>query len=1158
MPRLPSNLSQELATVRSNPLIPVYGGNRLYPQDETLLSRGGGSSLAYDIYSDIAKDGHAYSVLQKRYMAVIGREWEVKPASKDAIDVKAADLVKAQLESLSSRSQFEENGEAILTTGGGFDHTCFDLLSAILYGFAPAEIMWDQDGSEIYPAEIRSKDLRRFAFVAGERGYKLRLLTFENAFDGVPVPPRKFIVHRFASLPTEDPYGLGMGTRLFYPVYFKRNSVKFWLVFNDKWASPTAVGRYPRNATPEQRDRLLQMLGAIATDSGIIIPEDMQVEFLEAQRSGTVSTYKDLVDFCDGEVSKAVLGETGTTDQRGSGGSRARDQVGNEVRIEVAKADADLLSETLNRTLIPWIVGLNLPDAKPPKVWRKFPELEDKFDRSGEASIVSMLTQAGFKPTTKWVAERFEIEIEEQPPEAEQPDPDAEPDLVGLLNDSGTESETPEETPLEPTDQPPELSEAVEFRATTGTKKTQRNCTKGFSCGSTCIAKGRQCKSQLQSSSKSYADYLEAQIKQLQSQLAAATAPTLPKPGSVAEVDPKDIFVDPKRFQYKLLGEHTATGEVGSLSGVKKFDPNLAGVIQVWIDPADGKPYVVNGHNRLALANKLGAEKVTVRYLDVRDAQEARAVGALTNVSEGHGTALDAAKFFKDSGLTKDDLDRKGIPMREKIATDGIALSKLEDSLFRKVIDGDLPTERAVIVGGSGLDHDQQRSLFKLVDEQSKKRKITNEVLGELVDTVKASQQQTTTQFDLFGASQVVVDNALERATLQAAIKKRLGREKKLFGTVGKSTAAQQLAQAGNVIDVSSSQKVSKDASAALSVFDQLKNQSGGISRAINDAANQIEQGRDRKKVESDLYKQILGLVQSGNFSESIDFARLKLAGNTKQTKQCKKGYSCGFSCISKSKECRSPLKGQAKTYADWLSSQIKPQTAHKPFMTETEAIDYCKDSVYRDRIFFHGTSKAGAASITTDGVDIDKNEAALFGKGFYVAGNGQKSAWQMSEGVTGWAIARNYVARGGEILEMRINAKNPLVTNNFSDWMDLIGKQQKLGALPEGPEPPLKQNPSYKGQLDYDDPQYIAARDKFRDTFPTYVQQWVKSQGYDAIEVRDNQYLVLFDPSQVAVYGRHKNGNPPKDVKAKIEAEQTKLGVTYDSSYNHLKWRGS
>jgi hypothetical protein len=74
---------------------------------------------------------------------------------------------------------------------------------------------------------------------------------------------------------------------------------------------------------------------------------------------------------------------------------------------------------------------------------------------------------------------------------------------------------------------------------------------------------------------------------------------------------------------------------------------------------------------------------------------------------------------FEIRGLTREDLDQKGIPMRERIATEGMALSRLDDSLFGKAIDGDLPVERAVIIGGSGLDSQQQRSLVNLVGQST-------------------------------------------------------------------------------------------------------------------------------------------------------------------------------------------------------------------------------------------------------------------------------------------------------------------------------------------------------------------------------------------------------------------------------------------------------
>ena len=65
---------------------------------------------------------------------------------------------------------------------------------------------------------------------------------------------------------------------------------------------------------------------------------------------------------------------------------------------------------------------------------------------------------------------------------------------------------------------------------------------------------------------------------------------------------------------------------------------------------------------------------------------------------------------------------------------------------------------------------------------------------------------------------------------------------------------------------------------------------------------------------------------------DALDFARLKIAGNTKQEKKCKKGYPCGYSCISRNRNCRKPLSGQSKTAAEWVAQQkgLDNPTLHK------------------------------------------------------------------------------------------------------------------------------------------------------------------------------------------------------------------------------------
>ncbi len=140
---------------------------------------------------------------------------------------------------------------------------------ATLKGFAVSEVVWSRDGNRIVPDEIVSHDQRRFAF--GE-DWRPRLLTWTNMRDGEELPDRKFIVHRHGVI-GNNPYGLGLGTRLFWAVLFKREGVAFWLHFLDKFAGPTVVGSTPYGLVSDEQRRLVNILATIRTSSAVAVSD---------------------------------------------------------------------------------------------------------------------------------------------------------------------------------------------------------------------------------------------------------------------------------------------------------------------------------------------------------------------------------------------------------------------------------------------------------------------------------------------------------------------------------------------------------------------------------------------------------------------------------------------------------------------------------------------------------------------------------------------------------------------------------------------------------------------------------------------------------------------------------------------------------------------
>ena len=345
--------------------------------DEILQTRGGGHGLI--IYDRLYDDPHVQSVMNKLADAVISRDWVVAPASDKRIDKRAADIVRDQLTHLNTQDLFptEENHTSVT----GFDAvTRSMIISGRLNGYCCGEVMWRSDGALTVANEVRLRDSRLFGFKKGQYGYTLRFLSKSQVLEGIPVEPKKVVVFSYGAL-DGSPYGRALGRVLFWPVFFKKQVTRFDLKFLENFSSPKVVGKYPRGTQGAAVDTLMNAIDAIAQETGVAIPEGMLLEYLQASTSGTVDAYERSLKYWDEQISEAVLGETGTTNQSGSGGSRARDQVGNEVRLETSKAIADALSSTFNR-LASWITAYNVPDAIPPTVYRDFGEAEDLEKRS--------------------------------------------------------------------------------------------------------------------------------------------------------------------------------------------------------------------------------------------------------------------------------------------------------------------------------------------------------------------------------------------------------------------------------------------------------------------------------------------------------------------------------------------------------------------------------------------------------------------------------------------------------------------------------------------------------------------------------------------------------------------------------------------------------
>jgi hypothetical protein len=314
----------------------------------------------------------------------------------------------------------------------------------------------------------------------------------------------------------------------------------------------------------------------------------------------------------------------------------------------------------------------------------------------------------------------------------------------------------------------------------------------------------------------------------------------------VAEINTTELNLDPKRFQYKLVHNLGATG---SLSGIDSWNIYLSGIVLVWEE--FDHIYVVNGHNRVTLAKKLGVQKVLCRFIEASTHVEARLVGALANIAEGQGTPIDAAKFFRDSSYTVKDVKDFGINPRLKIVQDGLSLSNLVSFLFDKVITGTIPIDKGVILGSVGKE--EQLEVWELIKDKQVSTPALDEIIANVLNPVAGQMSLLNLYVDR--------DDELVRLELIAQVRTKLKLSKKLLHLVSNQGNATFLESIGNNLNHTGNTSTGELTHHVLQIFDQLKNQHGPVSDILSKGVESKKSGNPMSIVVTDCVNELITVI---------------------------------------------------------------------------------------------------------------------------------------------------------------------------------------------------------------------------------------------------------------------------------------------------------
>ncbi|HEC90325.1 MAG TPA: DUF935 family protein, partial [Alphaproteobacteria bacterium] len=273
-------------------------------------------------------------------------------------------------------------------------------------------------------------------------GQTLRLLG-ENGRQE-ELAPYKFVVHTHKAKS-----GLairsGLARAAAWAYLFKNFDLKGWVAFAEVFGQPLRLGKYHPSATDDEKAALLKAVANISRDAAAIIPASMELEFVKSEIRGSTDLFERLANFMDMQVSKAVLGQTTTTDAISGGHSVSKEH--NKVREDIERSDAKQLAGVINRAVVRPLIDLNRgPQQRYPRVHVGRPE---DVDVPRVVDGVKVLVPLGLKVGQKQMRDLlglWEPDKDEEllrPPAAASPPSPPSPTAAKKIGGRATATATP-------------------------------------------------------------------------------------------------------------------------------------------------------------------------------------------------------------------------------------------------------------------------------------------------------------------------------------------------------------------------------------------------------------------------------------------------------------------------------------------------------------------------------------------------------------------------------------------------------------------------------------------------------------------------------------------------------------------------------------------
>lgn len=332
-------------------------------------------------YMDVVLDSHVSACLMQRKNMVMGLEFEVvKDGTRND-----------ELSKMCHKKWFSD-----------FIGHVFD---SITYGFSLIQF------DTLINDEFKCVELVDRMFVKPE--FSVVVPTY-SAIDGVNFTEPPFSDWCIGVGEKKD---LGLLMKVAPLAIWKKNALAAWADFQEIFGAPLRIGKTNLKDS-ETADNMEKMLKGMGVSAYGMFDTDDVIELIETKRTDAYMVFDQMIIRCNSEISKLILGQTGTMDEKSFVGSA---EVHERILKQGLKADKRLILNALNKQLIPMMEGLgfNFGDFKFDVV------KEDQLTLEEKAKIDIEFIKTGlFTMDPKVIKEKYGSELIpiEQKPEVDNQD----------------------------------------------------------------------------------------------------------------------------------------------------------------------------------------------------------------------------------------------------------------------------------------------------------------------------------------------------------------------------------------------------------------------------------------------------------------------------------------------------------------------------------------------------------------------------------------------------------------------------------------------------------------------------------------------------------------------------------------------------------------